>query len=432
MQKFKGVRLWFFAFAIQIFSAVIVSTAVLLLIPARNSPLNVEISGLVFDKAELQEIKETFKAYSRSILEDGSVIFESDGKHVKIPYHALDLRIDDTSVYIAMEKTQYSNRFFQLIGKTNQQFVNLKPEIYLNEAKYREAFLDFGEIFIKDKMDAGLVLEKGDLSITPHRDGYQLNIDKARDYILTELKTNLPREIVISESETPDLFVRIKPEITSDQLESYTQIYSMAQGEIPTGKTEAFRSLVNSLENKIVGPGQSFSYKERMRSSSLGSPLSELFASAVYQAILPVEDIVVTWRNAANQPVPGIEPGLEVNLEDDGDLQFRNRSELELVLVFDVNDSGKWTVALAGKPGLNFGVIRTEYARILPPVIYSQDNTLPENVEKVKEPGEEGLSVKVYRDTGEKTIQLYEDIYQPVYRIIAVGTGIKKEDIVRK
>jgi len=144
-----------------------------------------------------------------------------------------------------------------------------------------------------------------------------------------------------------------------------------------------------------------------------------------------VADIKVTWRKPAFQPVPGIEPGFEVNLDGDGDLRFQNTSNVGLAIVSDVDESGKWTLILAGKPGLTVGEIKTTHTKILPPVIYVQDSTLPEKVQKVKEPGKEGLSVKVRRIAGD-SIYEYEDIYQPVYRIISVGTGVKKEEIIVK
>jgi uncharacterized protein YabE (DUF348 family) len=88
-------------------------------------------------------------------------------------------------------------------------------------------------------------------------------------------------------------------------------------------------------------------------------------------------------------------------------------------------------MAVAGKPGLKAGEIKTEKTKIIPPVIYSQDNTLPEKEQKVVEPGKDGLSVRVYRIINGESAMLYEDVYPPVEKVIAIGSGVKKADIIK-
>ena len=136
-------------------------------------------------------------------------------------------------------------------------------------------------------------------------------------------------------------------------------------------------------------------------------------------------------RKPSNQPISGIEAGFEVNLEDDGDLKFLNDSANEIAIIFQTNDNNEWIIAIAGKPGLNAGEIITEKTKIAPPVIYSQDNTLPEKEQRVVEPGKDGLSVKVYRVLNGESVMLYEDVYPPVERVIAIGSGVKKVDIIK-
>ncbi|HEY8500374.1 MAG TPA: G5 domain-containing protein, partial [Clostridia bacterium] len=228
-----------------------------------------------------------------------------------------------------------------------------------------------------------------------------------------------------------DLFDVIDPEYTTDEHNAFTQIYAKAQGALPAGTAESFKNIISQAGFYIIGSGQTISFKEDMPLISELKDLNIILASALYKAVLPFEDIKVMWRKPSSQPVPGVEAGFEVSLEDDGDLKFLNDSAYAVTVIFQVNDNNEWIMALAGKPGLKAGEIKTEETKITPPVIYSQDNTLPEKEQRVVEPGKDGLSVKVYRVINGEPAMLYEDVYPPVERVISIGSGVTKAEIVK-
>lgn len=427
----KGIRFWFVIFSIQILAAAIVPSAVMLMLPAQGSPMSIEVSGITLENVNPEDFRDILTEHFQSIVRDGAIVFESEGKQFRLPYSSIGLQIDGDRICDALEKGNYSNRFFQLIGKESYQATGLKPEIYINEVKYRDVVSDIRDFYHREQRNAELVLKQDTLSVEPHHDGLEFHADPALQYIQERLQDDLSKELVISQDTASKLFSKIKPEVTTDYLQKF-QIYGLAEGKLPDGKSEAFGRLVETLENKRIKPGETFSFRERILSFSETDSLQSLLASAIYQAVLPVVEIKITGRIAANQPMPGIAPGLEINLENGGDLQFVNTSKTDLILVFDISEPGVWKAALAGQPGLSVGTIKTETMKISPSVIYSQDSTLAENVQEVREPGKEGLSVKVYRVVEGVSTELYEDTYQPVHKIIAVGTGIKKEDIIRK
>ena len=418
--------------SIQLILAVVVPTATLLILPAKDASVTLEMPGLTLKDLPLREAINQTDDFFKSVVSEGFLVLEEYGERVQIPYSSIWLQFDTTQIQWELEKSQYKNRFFEMIGKRPLQPGSASAQPYVNKALFREKLSPIQEICRIDAQNARLVLQQGGVSIIPETDGREFDADKAISYVLEQLKAEPTRGIILSEGTTPWLFTTIRPEITARTLQSYTQIYGQAQGTIPKGKAEALISLLQSIDNKMIGPGGSFSFRESISLFSETDPLQQLVASIIYQAILPVEELRVTDRKATNQPVSGIEPGLEVSLEKGGDLQFKNTSDMPLMLVFGLEQDEKLSVALAGKPGLTVGAIRTESVKIQPSVIYSQDNTLPKDTKKVTEPGKEGLSVKVYRVTEDGPVQLYEDVYQPVHKIIAVGTGIKKEDIVYK
>ena len=217
----------------------------------------------------------------------------------------------------------------------------------------------------------------------------------------------------------------IEPEYTTDELNEFTQVYAKEQGVLPAETAESFKNIIAREGCYIIGSGQTVSFLEDMPSISELKDLNMLLASALYKAVLPFEDIKVTWRKPSAQPIPEVEAGFEVSLEDDGDLKFLNDSDYAIAIIFQVNDNNEWTMAVAGKPGLKAGEIKTEKTKIIPPVIYSQDNTLPEKEQKWLNRVKMDY-LWVYRIINGESAMLYEDVYPPVEKVIAIGSGVKK------
>lgn len=432
MPEIKRLRFWFTAISIQLVLAVVVPTATLLVLPPKEASAALEIPGLSLKDLPLHEAEKQADAFFQSIVSDGFLVSEGNGERLQIPYSSIWLQFDTAKVHKALEKSLYQNRFYEMIGKRPPLREPVYVQPYVNEALFREQLLPVQEICHTNALNARLVIQQGAVSVVPHTDGRDFDAEQAISYVLEQLKADPVRRITLSEITTPQLFKAISPDRTTGMLQSYTQVYSLVQATVPEGESEVLTSLIHSIDNKIIEPGSSFSFRENSSLIRETDPLQQLAASIIYELILPIRELRVIDRKAAKYPVSGIDPGFEVSLENGGDLQFTNTSEIPLMLVMQLEQDGKLSAALVGEPGLTVGVIRTETAVIQPSVVYSQDNTLPKDVQKVMEPGKEGLSVRVYRVTEDESVQLYEDVYQPVHKIISVGTGIKKEDIVYK
>ena len=431
MLKSKNFKFWFVIIVIQIIIACAVPTGIFLLLPAENETINLDISDRFFKNLTPEEAENVLKTYFADIIDSGAVVLNADGKSAEIPYKLFELQIDASKIFEAIHKGRFSNRYFQLIGKSNQDDVP-KPIISLNSAKLKDALKRYMALFIKEPVDASLVLQQGTVKITPGIDGVALDINEAVAYIKKQLEFEPIKEIVISQSSTPEVFTVLKPEYTGEELSRFTQIYGLVKGELPSDSINPFQNILDNINELKIAPGEEFSYRERAPLTLETDSSHIVLASAIYKAVLSVPDIKVTYRKPANQPIPDIEPGFEVNLEKDGDLKFLNASDSNLLLVYNVEKTGKWEIALVGEPGLTFGEIKTEHIKIAPPVIYSQDIKLPVNSQEVIEPGKEGLTVRVFRVIENEVTQLYEDVYQPVYKIIAIGSEVKKGDINRK
>jgi len=427
----KSFRFWFVVFVLQIFIACAVPTIVLLLVPGGETPVSLEIDGRSLHNLYPDEAKDLLNSFYLTLIEEGEVIFEQNGSWQKIPYKSFELQIDVEGIYDAAVKRRYDNRFFQLIDKRNNRTERLNPEVYFNKARLKSYITANMDLFREDTINAKLVLKDGVVDVCPHQNGSTINIDKMLGYIEEQLISDIKKQIVVSKKTCPDVFDILEPEITSGELHDITQIYTIVNGKITKDSTDNFGKLIEGINNRIIAPGETFSFRDTFGSSDMDS-LHITLASAIYRSILPVEDIKVTWRQAAKQPISGIEAGFEVALDNDGDLRFINASDLEFVFVFNVREDGNWAVALAGKPGVASAEIKAEYTKISPPVFYAQDNTIPEKEQKTIDSGRDGLSVKVYRILNGKVIELYEDIYPPVNKVIAIGTGVKKDDIIRK
>lgn len=431
MIKSKEFRFWFTLFAVQLVIACVVPTAVLLCIPAEDAQIDIDLAGHLMKGVTPEEAKSALSDYYQSMLDNGAVVIEAGGKQIRIPYHAFEAQIDISGIFKEIDSKSFTNMYYQLIKKTADVMKISQPEIYINEAKLREMLVDRKDLFHIPEINAELRLKQGALTVIGHQNGMEFDVDEAVEFIKGQFNAFFPSDIVISEDTAPKVYRVTEPKITSDILKEYSFVYSSLSGEFSDDEMGNFEALPDISSSIFILPGESFSYKESFPAWNLHRNLNTMLASAIYKAVLPVVEVRVTWRKPAFQPLPGIEPGFEVNLDDDGDLRFQNASDVGLAIVSEIDESGKWTLILAGKPGLTVGEIKTTHTKILPPVIYSQDSTLPEKVQKVKDPGKEGLSVKVRRIAGDNVYE-YEDVYQPVYKIVSVGTGVKKEDIIHK
>lgn len=431
MFKIKGYRFWFFIFSVQILIACAIPTGIFLMLPADNETVSLEVSGCVLSDLTPLDAEQTLKSYYKNIIDSGEVILNTGGKSFSIPYNQFDLEIDASKIYSMLHESRYNNRYFQLINKTNRELV-VKPVVSFNMAKLKDLLEKYEDFFLRNAADARLVLEQGSVKAVPEIEGLKLDVEKAANYIKKSLESDPSGEIVISQETTADVFTVLKPKYTVDELSRLTVVCGTVQAELENGADESFRNIIDVMKDYRIKPGEEFSYRERVMSGIEKDSLHTIIASAIYKAVLPVPDIKITFRKASNQPVSGIEPGFEVNLEENGDLRFLNASDAEMMLVFGAEDTGKCTVGLVGEPGLLYGDIVTEKTKIEPPVIYSQDSRLPEDKQEVIEPGREGLSVKVIRVVQGNPEELYEDIYQPLYKVIAIGTAVKREDINRK
>ena len=297
MLKSKNFRFWFLIFAIQIFIACLIPTAVLLLLPSADMPVSLEVAGLSISNVDISEAKGILTRHFREIIEKGELIFESDGKQEKISYTDFEVQIEMGSTFKQIEKGQYKNRYFQMIGKTPEYEEEYIPEIYYNEAKLKSIIIKIEDFFFQKAIKAGLMLLDGNVRVSAHQNGRKLNTEKTLDYIKEQLTTDPSQKIVISEEAVPGLFDVIEPEYTTDELNEFTQVYAKEQGVLPAETAESFKNIIAREGCYIIGSGQAVSLLEEMPSISELKNLNMLLESPLYKAELPFEDIKVTWRN---------------------------------------------------------------------------------------------------------------------------------------
>jgi len=70
-----------------------------------------------------------------------------------------------------------------------------------------------------------LTLEQGTLTVTPHSDGLEFDVDKAAEYIKGRFEMLFSPDIVVSEGSAPEVYRVVEPEITSEILKDYSYVY---------------------------------------------------------------------------------------------------------------------------------------------------------------------------------------------------------------
>ena len=84
----------------------------LLSLPSDEMQVYLEVTGLSISGAGITETKDILDRHFREIVEKGELVFESEGKQVKIPYTDFELQIDARSILEKIEKADTKTAIF--------------------------------------------------------------------------------------------------------------------------------------------------------------------------------------------------------------------------------------------------------------------------------------------------------------------------------
>ncbi len=161
---------------------------------------------------------------------------------------------------------------------------------------------------------------------------------------------------------------------------------------------------------------------------------SSIFASAVYEAIMPT-NFAILERNISRELPDYAKLGYEARMDLDKqvDLIFSNPNDTTYTLHFSLEGS-KLVVTLKGHSFLyTYNLVKEDETKFKPKTIKQYSALLKENDSKVSVEGTDGLLIKIVRKTidekGKEVLSevLSDDFYGPIHRVIV--TGLKEPEV---
>ena len=203
------------------------------------------------------------------------------------------------------------------------------------------------------------------------------------------------------------------------------------------GREREIRLLINALPEIEIPAKTQISLVEAIkavRKTKMDKVTSGVFATAVYEVIMPTNFIVLE-RNISRELPEYAKLGYEARIDVDKqvDLIFSNPNDTAYTLVFSIEDS-KLVVTLNGQSFLyQYNLVKEEEMKFKPKVIKQYSALLKETESRVSDEGKEGLLIRIVRKTideaGKEILSepLSDDFYSPIHRVII--TGLKEPKV---
>ena len=298
------------------------------------------------------------------------------------------------------------------------------------EAKFGEYIALLCDITERERQDATVVWENGQIKVTESRRGYRLETEKLWQEAETVAQKAVERMQAGSvEGLVLRFYVKgtaLMPGLSTEQAQScntvigsFTTSYAGAGG----GRIQNIHTGADKLHGTVVLPGEEFSvaaalmpftevngyaaggtYIDGQLSESIGGGVCQL-STTLYNALLQTY-LEITERHPHSMPVGYVPLGRDAAIAGDyKDLKFRNTTEAPVLLLCEVTGS-KVKVTVYGSGEAKRGEVRFESV--------------------VTEETEESVAVEVYReekggDGAAKKEKVSEDRYQRKERGMVAG-----------
>ena len=291
--------------------------------------------------------------------------------------------------------------------------------------------------------DARVTVEKGVVRQRSEVYGQQVAAEDVVAAVSEALKKGVFGEVQVTGN-------RVPPEVTLDELGDFRQKlgeYDTYLGDNPN-RRENIRLAGAQMNGQRIPPGGTFSFNETVGQVSiedgylpapviqngrlvqgLGGGICQA-SSTLYQAVLRT-GFAIAERANHSLPVGYLPLGMDAAIAY-GEIDFRFVNVYEYpVLIGAWLDKDLFRVAIFGPEDVRLPhiEIETRNHQIIPaPMVLVEDPELEKGAEVVRQMGQNGHRIAVYRLTGRTENEYREelistDYYRPVDRIIRIGTG---------
>lgn len=182
---------------------------------------------------------------------------------------------------------------------------------------------------------------------------------------------------------------------------------------------------VMSQTTIVVEPKQMFSVLDffKKQGISLSKEAMTLFASALYEAIVPTNFEVIE-RHTNMTLLNGVKAGFEAAVEQNKkDFMFFNPNDQSYTIEVRAED-GQMKVALVGIPFIYQYAVKTDPIEYYDPkTIVQYSALLKPNEKRIKEEGKKGMLIRLHKEVYDRNgsfiekVLVSEDFYPPVHRV---------------
>ena len=282
---------------------------------------------------------------------------------------------------------------------------------------------------------------KDPFTIHPEVEGVDFNVDEAKAMIAAEDKEEYVIKLTITK---PKVTVNdIGTEAFPDKLGTFTTRYDAKDAD----RTTNLRLACQKLNNKVVMPGETFSYNQTLgeRTIAAGYKNAKVYengqvvdgigggicqiSSTLYNAVLLANLDIVERRN--HQFVTSyVEAGKDATVVyGSTDFRFKNTRKYPIKIIATAN-SGIATISIYGikeETEYDISLKVNRIATIPTSTKYVEDSSLPVGTEKVKQKGANGVKTETYiiKSLNGKVVSkelLSRDTYNAMQKIVLKGT----------
>jgi vancomycin resistance protein YoaR len=345
-------------------------------------------------------------------------------------------------------------RRFRERQQVKRNGLQIEPVVLVNRAILERRIAgEFKEI-IQEPVDAGFKITPDDrVEIVPGRVGRKVDFAALEREIARVVTGD---EQVTAEVELPLLTVppkRDTGDIEAMGINGLIARFSTSFDPGQVGRTYNVKVAAAALDGILVAPGEEFSFNRVVgpRSSEAGYKNAIVIvnnefiegigggvcqvSSTLYNAVL-LANLKVTERSNHSLPVSYVPIGRDATVVYDAlDFRFINNKESYIYIKSFVEGNNLTFKIYGNKETAPRVELASRVIEVIEPkVIYEKDPNLATGEQVVKQKGAKGYKVATTRTVwvnGAKvTEQLPVSYYQPVNRIIAVGTGAVKPSVV--
>ena len=408
---------------------------------------SVYVEEIDLSKKSLSEAEELVKKKYEQPIINKKILIQTDNKTYTLDFKKLEARYNISE--IVKEAYNYGKD-----GSIIEKYKNIKnPSAKKFELSfaYNEKIIDdtintIENELKKEAVNASISISKGNIKITPEKDGIKLNKDKLRQAI----QEQIDKRLLAGDAKINAPLEATKPEITKEKLSAInTSIYSFNTNFSTSTANRAnnIELATKAIDGTLLMPGETFSFNnvvgERTRArgykeagviigdkieSGLGGGICQV-SSTLYNAILRT-GIKSEERRNHSLPLAYVSKGLDATVDwGNIDYKFKNTLSYPIYIEGYVQSRKVYFNVYSSKEltKRTYDISSEVYETVQPGLKYTDDSSIPEGQVQVTKAGSPGYKVKVYRKTYENnklvnTEVISNDFYRPVNGEALKGT----------